>query len=397
MAHFLCYGIPDEALGKGWVPRKEDESPVDWANEFANDIWVKKDLRQLIKAYALERRDGKSLLAFMDAPGHERGFVFRAFSRENYEIEYDEFGEISYVKATSKISGRSKDIDHYFGMKENEGVEKPDKGNGIKFVRELIFRPREDTNEGMSYLEPIWDVLMGLYFLRSHSAYAVAKAGAGQKKARYRDAENMVTNELSDEEIDTLLDNLAEFGSANDTIWEPPGVEIETMGDITKIDINAILEMYMTMISAYTGAPMQRIRGIVPGQQEGAVVNESSWFDLLRDFQELTDGTNMWYMDSLGELEDQYSDYETLDYNVREEMTETDELKLMRQKLELYSFATSIGMSPKVAMDVAKLDLKETDFNNEIEEKDEESTDNEDRKPQNEPNGGAAAKPPVAN
>ena len=74
------------------------------------------------------------------------------------------------------------------------------------------------------------------------------------------------------------------------------------------------------------------------GQEKGSIVEEESYFDVLRDFQQLTDPYNRKYMNVLNNfykwVPGDLPDYEVF-YRTRKVLSQTEELELHRRKLDL--------------------------------------------------------------
>lgn len=351
ITYFLCKGLIEEAIGKGFEVVDDNDQPLDWNDEFQDVLG--QYIPELIRGLAIERRDGRALLAFMSDSGN---LYFRSFTQEFYGVDYNKFGDIEEAVAKSRIDGYPSDVDHRFEQSD------------IDSIREIILRRREKVNSGMSYMEPIWDISIALYFVASHIAYHVARAGAGIKAVEMESDEHTPVDPLDDDDIDNLIEDLAQFGSANDVLYLPPGVTLKEslLNSAGQIKWMELFDILLARISIYTGVPGSRLKGIVPGQLEGAEVNEESYFDVLRDIQEQVKPVIKWFVRRLNdfyEWEDD-PDFDIL-FNVREEMSEADQLDLDMKKVEYASALMQAGFTKVQAFKKAGIDISINDLEDE--------------------------------
>lgn len=86
IAYFLCRRLLDEALGKGFDIKQKGEI-VNWFDDAKETIFDV--FSELIAGGSFERRDGKSLIAFMKS---EKKLIFRSFPRRRYKDTYMQIG-----------------------------------------------------------------------------------------------------------------------------------------------------------------------------------------------------------------------------------------------------------------------------------------------------------------
>lgn len=357
VTYFLCKGLIEESVGKGFeVIDPQTEETLDWDQELQEIISDRRMMPELVRGLAMERRDGRALLAFM-RNGTE--LIFRSFTHEFYGVDYDEFGEVEEAVAQSDILNRPQRTEHRFG--ENE----------LESIREIIFRRREKVNSGMSYMEPIWDISIALYFVASHIAYHVARAGAGIKAVEQEMDESTPVDPLDDEDIDDLIEKLANFGSANDVLVLPPGVTMneKLLNSAGQVRWGEIFDILLARLTIYSGVPSSRLKGLVPGQLEGAEVNEESYFDVLRDIQQLVKPVLRWFVSRIAEFYDLASGDDVsfdIRFNVREEMSEVDQLELDMKQLELVEKYVSIGFTREAALRRVGVEFSGSDLEEEM-------------------------------
>lgn len=348
---FLCKGLIEEAIGKGFeVIDKKTEETLDWDDQLQE--YLERDMPEIVRSLAMERRDGRVLSAFLK---NGTKLYFRSFTHDFYGVDYDEFADIKEAIALSRIHNYPTDVPHVFKDKK------------LETIRELILRRREKVNSGMSYMEPVWDISIALYFVASHIAYHVARAGAGIKAVEQELADGTPVDPLDDDAIDDLLQKLAQFGSANDVLWLPPGVKLSEnlLNSAGQVRWAEIFDILLARISIYTGIPMSRLKGLVPGQLEGAEVNEESYFDVLRDLQEQVKSFLRWYVLKITEFYGFGSEEFDIRFNVREEMSEIDTIKIEKEKLDLVDKYVAQGFTRKEAFERANLEPPKGGFREE--------------------------------
>lgn len=356
IAYFLCFGLVEEAIGKGFdIVDKKTQEPVPWNDAF--QVYLERDLDEIVRSLALERRDGASLAAFLEEE-NEEDLLFRAYPKQDYEPKYHNTGKLKTVKATSKIADHPVEVVH--DLTEEETALQ---------VKQLLYRRREKINQGMSYLEPIWDDLIAVYFLISNLAYYLAKNGGGIKAVEL-DYGDLSIDQLTEEQTTDLLKKLSEFSGVTDVVILPPGVKLLTdlLTSGSSVNWMQCLDTLLVPIVIHSSVPNTRLKGVTPGQLEGAQVNEETYFDVLRDLQKLVTAYLKWYVRTLNKKYAFYKDEKDeegqevlLDYdllfNVREEMSEFDQLTLELKKLALVEKYISLGASREEAFKRGGLDV----------------------------------------
>jgi len=339
ISNLLCKGVIDDAMAKGYdLVKQGTEELVDWNDEFQK--MRTKHFREFKQTIYFQRRNGISLHAFSESDGQLISF---AGALGQYMLDYDANG--NPTKGVFDVP-----LINYAGMPSIDLDATKD-----NFI-ELIIDRKENINEGMSVLEPVWDVLFAIYMLVSHSAYFIARAGAGLKKAKIPESAMEADGSL----VATMVTMMTEFGSASDTIILPESLggvpidfSIETID--TAVDFNAILELYLTIISAHTGIPLEALRGAVSGQLSGAELNESSYFDFLRDLQDSYHEYTIWWSGKLIEFYGFPDEAVDILWKVRKVISEDDEIKLLSSKADLVSKLKKIGIKTIKAIEMSKI------------------------------------------
>ena len=349
--HFLCYGLIEEAMKGVEICDIETGEALDWNDEFQE--YFIQDRPELIRALAMERRDGRALAAFLKK--NNKKLIFRSFTQDFYGVDYNEYGEAERIDAQSRIHLYPSDVSHIF------------EGKQLDTAKELIFRRREKVNSGMSYMEPVWDIDIALYFVASHIAYYIAKNGGGIKAFKQTDNDNVPVDPLDANAIDDLIEAAANFGGANDIMWIPAGVELitELMTSGGQVRWMEVFDVLLARLSIYTGVPASRLKGLVPGQLEGAEVNEASYFDVLRDLQEQIKPFLKWYVMTIVEFYGLPTDEFDIGFNVREELSEDDQITRDMKRVDLAQKYISVGFKRNEAISRAGIEFSTGDLEEE--------------------------------
>jgi hypothetical protein len=346
-------------MSKGFdVIEPGTEDKLDWNDELQKASLDHYD--EFLQAIYWQRRDGRALQSFMKK---ENELVNFAGAAGQYRLYKNALGKPTKGTFTPQIDG-------FPGTKTQKLKAEEDN------FMELIVDRREKIAEGMSVLEPVWDVLFAIYMLVSHSAYFVARGGAGIKDISVD--ESVFTDTGSTDILTTLHTALAEFGSASDTIVRPKtlggqAVDFEIKTIDSMIDFELILRLYLTIFSAHTGIPRSTLEGLVPGQLAGAIVNEASYFDFLFDLQKKYIRYCKWYVRQLIKFykftgTDKETEFE-IQFKVREVISEQDKTVLMSSKLELAKKYKDLGLSTMKALEKAGVEgIEESDLREGIDE-----------------------------
>ncbi len=353
MTRLICVDIIDEAFSDGVTLLKPDtQEPVEWFKDWKKES--DKHWKEHLNGYYLERRNGQALTQWIVANAVLKLY---SFSEDDYEPEYNKLtAELIGGKSFLKIINIPETKTLTFG-----GMVKGDPPHSkIEQVQEIMTRRKELVNEGLSILEIAWDVLTAIYMLMSHSAYYVAKAGAGIMKGKIPASE--ITGGA---DVTKFAREMNEFGSSQGAIIEVTHIdddpekkyEVEYITVPNSVPWMEIFKVYLIELSILTGIPVSMLEGITPGQLEGALVNESDKFDALEDIQQNYEQHTRHYCefiaDFLGHGEEEFD----IGYNVRRDQT-----KQLIEKLKAFKELTGRTVKPKVIADFLDLQIEEKDL-----------------------------------
>ncbi len=358
MTRLICVDIIDEAFSDGVILTKKGEDdkptsdPVDWFDDWKKES--DKHWKEHLNSYYLERRNGQALTQWIVANGKLKLY---SFCEDDYEPEYDPLtAELIGGKSFLKIINIPETKTLTFG-KTAKGITPDSK---IEQVQEIMTRRKELVNEGLSIVEVAWDVLTAIYMLMSHSAYYVAKAGAGLLKAKVPASE--ITGGA---DINALAREMSEFGSSQNVVIEvthldgekDKAYELEYMDVKSTVPWMEIFKMHLIELSILIGIPVSMLEGITPGQLEGALVNESDKFDALEDVQQVYEPKTRHYCefiaDFLGHGEEEFD----IGYNVRRDQT-----KQLIERLKAFKELTGRTIKPDKLATMLDLELTEEDL-----------------------------------
>ena len=357
MTRLICVDIVDEAFSDGVTLFKPDtQEPVEWFKDWKKES--DKHWKEHLNSYYLERRNGQALTQWVNISNKLKLYSFR---EDDYEPEYDKLtaeliGGKTELKIINAVDIKKLTFGGTKASKEHHST--------INQVQEIMTRRKEQVNEGLSVLEIAWDVLTAIYMIVSHSAYYVAKAGAGIVKGKIPASE--ITGGAN---VTSFARDLNEFGSSQGVMIEVTHIdddpekkyEIEYITVPNSVPWMEIFKMYLIQMSILTGVPVSMLEGITPGQLEGALVNESDKFDALEDMQLKYEPHTRHYCefiaDFLGHGEEEFD----IGYNVRRDQT-----KQLIESLKAFKELTGRTIKPEVVSNLLNLEIKEEDLEEKV-------------------------------
>lgn len=363
MTRLICVDIIDEAFSDGVILTKKGENgkktedPVDWFDDWKKES--DKHWKEQLNSYYLERRNGQALTQWIVANSKLKLY---SFSEDDYEPEYDKLtAELTGGKTELKIINVVEVTKLTFGGKTKSDTHH----STIDQVQEIMTRRKEQVNEGLSILEIAWDVLTAIYMLMSHSAYYVAKAGAGLLKAKIPASE--IT---AGADVNAFAREANEFGSSQGVIVEVTYIdgdpekkyELEYITVQSTVQWMELFKMYLIELSILTGIPVSMLEGITPGQLEGALVNESDKFDALEDIQQVYEQHTRHYCEFIADFIGHGEEEFDIGYNVRRDQT-----KQLIEALKAFKELSGRTIKPDKVANLLGLELTEDDLEEKVE------------------------------
>ncbi len=277
----LVYELPGAALAQ-WNLIDSDGEPIE-KNDEIKEIMTKpwKEIVQYGTGY--ERQFGQSYLVILKSDNpltKDQPFVKVYEPDRTEKIHY--FNDRTIKKITlwdnDPVSGQQIRIT----IGEEEAEVDPEKGIfGKDKLPDLfwnIVRHKKNWWEGASYLEPVWDELVGLRLVRAGCVLFAIRVGAGLKIIRV--PEGTPQKVIDDMESAAMkLDSLSGF-----FIVPLEGAEIDIETGTGMIDYEKLKAVLIQSISAKTGLPRAAFEGIEMERQGGSF-NEQRIFDYWRQLQ----------------------------------------------------------------------------------------------------------------
>jgi len=298
--------------------------------------------QEYLQTIYFQRRDGRSLHTFIK---NGADVVNMAGAFNQYEITRDSMGIATTGRFRPTIRNHAGAPSKILNFKKDS--------------MELIVGRRDQIGDGMSILEAPWDVLFAIYMLISHSAYFVARAGAGLKDLAVD--ESVLEKDAS--LLATLQTSMTNFGSAHDTIIRPKTlggqeVEFNIKTVDSAVDFDRLLMMYFKILSALTGIPQSTWVGLVPGQQQGAEVNEASYHDFLSDMQDALEEYTRWFVLQLNKKYKFNPGEEAYDilWRVRRVISDDQVAVLLGLKADAAAKLKAVGVKSLKALEMAGFD-----------------------------------------
>jgi hypothetical protein len=359
LGKFLCKGLADEALGKGWnIVEKKKGKVLPENEEFQNKL--RPLLKDLVKGVGLERGYGHCMFGILDEPNNHKMHL-RVYEPQDYYIRSDRYGNINEVYGRSKIKGYvTESIPHDY-VTESWVTDKD-----LENVYHSIVRPGAEINQGESYLMDVWDDVNAVELLNEHTAIFIIRIGAG--RIVITGPASMLNDQTT---RDSIFDAAVNMNSANQVLMipQPDGTsdKVETKLETVTAAFN-VLEMrklYIQNISATKGIPALRLDG---ASQNYATAGEegTGYLWILEDIQEENYELCMWLTTRILEVMGKPSDNFKIEFNVKRELSEAEQMEVLKQKVDILSQMMfnqqKLSIDLPDAMDLVDLEYKITEI-----------------------------------
>ena len=315
VASFWVDTIVSEALGDGFkiVDKEGIELPL--SDEFQEYMETSNFLQEFIQLIAHTRCYGMAGCIVFESG------ELRAFEPEHLELEFDPKSRIlSRVVATEKFGFSSiEDLPHEIELTGNKDID-------AFFL--VILDQRSKTFEGVSVLEKVWDLLNALWICDFMAAIYAARVGGGIK---------VVKGDMEKNEQDTVLASLREMTHTLKLVI-PKDADFQLYTGDGQVNFDGIKGILYSSLSSATGIPMEKWRGVVGGQREGARLNRSFYYSVLKTIQ---DKSTAWLKRTIKlvsglkgfGLPEKFS----IEWEYKEELSEIDQANLEKIKADTAS------------------------------------------------------------
>jgi hypothetical protein len=311
LGYRLTYTIARDTVNCGFNILKDDGITTHNYNNSVQDSFKKYDVLQAgAFAYQLERIFGRSWLVKIDPDKHQKwegeDIIYTAFSNPslatNFKHTWDRYRKFQPVEFNVKFGDLGEQVrlsidpeDYYF----------------------LLTRPVNDSDEGISILQPCWNDLVNLRTMRVAFTERVRKYG-GFPHIKVVGGNDYVLQQAQEKWGD--FDELKEAWSNEET-----DIDMKGLGGV-QLDPNKFLEPYIRQVAISSETPMPILSGMESGQLKSGQINLSGVYALISNNQSSLTDMGRWMSTSV------HSDLSNfrLDWNLEYAISDIDRLA-MRQ------------------------------------------------------------------
>ena len=272
LAYFWTFGVTKEALSDGFDLLDEDGNILPIQEQLDTLFEETRYLDELIQLVGYVRAYGKAgQLHFSDGS-------FKAFRPKEMRLEYD-LGKREFIAA--ELDEWSIYVDKTGGYYTHY-AQGPNKNFSLKDFVYWYFFEKDKTLEGRSELEPIWDIIQGLFICAYLSPLVVAQT-TGLKIMK----SNLFSGNLS---ADKKAEFLRPIRDMSHKLALGMGItdELEIKYPPNNTFIEQTVDMLFSFLASATGYPKEAWRGNQLGNQSGAVQTTQKVFDVHKTIQKLT-------------------------------------------------------------------------------------------------------------
>ncbi|KKK60928.1 hypothetical protein LCGC14_3019460, partial [marine sediment metagenome] len=346
---YLIYTLVEKALSKGYrLVRDGKEHPKNKEiMKLMNPIHA-----DLVTACSHERLYGKLIYEIQQGGDPEKLFL-NYYDPRDFTIEIDEFDVIKSLELTERA--------------DNVPTGTTLEAKPITSFDNIFYRYRKgkrSRNRARSYLEPFYDLMVGIENLAENAYYFVIRVGAGLKII-YVSKKNMNDADYMEE----LESNIQTMNAENTTMIlgydigeEQTRVELLTA---QAISFKELLEFYFTYVSLKSEVPITILQGVTPGQLEGGKINENLLFDLLRAIQKEYERLFTDVIDYVANTKTiELGEYE-VEWETRAVIDEVGVQALINSKIENLEALLALGVDFDKATKLIDLPLTKADLDQE--------------------------------
>ena len=270
LGYRLTHTIARDTINCGFNIYKDDGITLHNYNNSVQDSFEEFNMLQAgVYAYYLERIFGRSWLVKIDPEKHQKwegeDVMYTAFSSPsvatNFAHTWDRYRNYKPVTFNVKFGDLGEQVkltvdpeDYYF----------------------LLTRPINDSDQGISVLQPCWNDLVNLRTMRVAFTERVRKYG-GFPHIKVVGGNDYVLQQAQEKWGD--FDELKEAWSNEETDIDMKGL----MG--VSLDPNKFLEPYIKQVAISSGVPVPILSGMESGQLKSGQINLSGYYALVNNNQ----------------------------------------------------------------------------------------------------------------
>lgn len=252
--YFWTTGIVEKAMRDGYIVRQKDKEPVEWWTEFKRLNWLEEQIRGI----TFERKFGASTFGIFDNWDKEPSDLI-AFAPRRTKFLVDPQGHFTAFLLTEVVGGSNLPVPHKI------------RGENLENVFHEVLRPDEKKYQGISVLEPVWDLASARAIVIQSMAIHTARVASGIRKATVASRDDKTEDDTvvalielglarleADDHSIVLRSGVTPAGHA----WEDK-LEIDTGG--TQYNYTDKIEIIHKGLSIGTGIPKNYYDGIFYG------------------------------------------------------------------------------------------------------------------------------------
>lgn len=252
--YFWTTGIVEKAMRDGYVVRDKDKEPVEWWTQYKRLNWIEEQIRGI----TFERKFGATTFGIFKNWDEEPSDLI-AFSPKRTKFLINPQGHFIAFLLEEVIGGSNLPVPHKV------------RGDNLNDVFHDVLRPAEKKYQGISVLEPVWDLAQARAIVIQSMAIHTARVASGIRKATIASRDDKAEDDtvvalmelgLSRLEADDMSITLRSGVTPQGHQWEDK-LEIDTGG--AQYNYTDKIEIIHKGLSIATGIPKNYYDGIFYG------------------------------------------------------------------------------------------------------------------------------------
>lgn len=262
--YFWSTLIVEKAMRDGYVIHNKDAEQPDWFKEFWNLNWID----NIIRGVVYERKYGATTFTLFD----EGSLI--PFKPDNVEFKIDRYGDFTAFRLKEEVGGYQLPIYHYAGDIDEFQIPEDDVEHDVGELEDIfheVLRPSDKKYEGISVVEPIWDLVQIRDICLQCMGINTARVASGIRKATVEVRDDQTEDDtvvalmelgLSRLEADDMSITLRSGTTPEGHKWEDK-LEVDTGG--SQYNYAEKIEICHKGLSIATGIPKNWFDGIFYG------------------------------------------------------------------------------------------------------------------------------------
>lgn len=189
MAFFWTTGVVERSFRDGFKIVDDKDKEPEWATEFHKQQY----LDDIIRGVVFERKRGAVTFALFTGPDK---ITLMPFRKDHVHFEVDELGNLDKFYLEEHIGGGQDPILHEVD------------GDLLPNIFHEVLRPDKFRYQGISVLEPIWDLLDERRIVYQGAAILTGRVSSGIRVATVESRSDSTEDDAVQSEMETALANL---------------------------------------------------------------------------------------------------------------------------------------------------------------------------------------------